>query len=348
MEEQLQAKKKKPILRYVIILLVLSGASYIAWQKISFAMHNETTDNAQVETLIVPVLPRVAGYVKSIAVKDYDSVSTGQLVVELDDAELQTQLLQMQAEYNAALADIANAQASLRNAQISTASNKGNISLVNIKLNQAKDDFNRNQNLFAAQAITKKQLDDSRYTVEQAQQNVNTSKSDFATADSKISVQQTTLQKANATLQVKQAAIVQQQLKISYTKIYAPQKGKLGKKNISEGQYVQAGTPLFSIVNDTAYWIIANFKETQIKKFHPGLAVQIVLDAYPNEKITGTIETLSDATGAKFALLPPDNSSGNFVKVTQRIPIKIKIDNADKFTNILRAGLSAEITVPEY
>jgi membrane fusion protein, multidrug efflux system len=344
--EQQQPKKKKSPVRYAIILMVVCAASYFAWQKISFTIGNETTDNAQVETQIIPVLPRVPGYIKSIAVKDYDSVNAGQLIVELDDAELQTQLLQMQADYNAAVADIANADATLTNAKVSTGTNKGNISLANIKLQQAQEDYKRNQDLYAEQAITKKQLDDSRFALDQAQQNVSNSKSDLGTADSKIDVQQAAVQKAYAALEVKKAALAQQQLKISYTKIYAPQKGKLGKRNISEGQYVQAGTPLFSIVNDTAYWIVANFKETQIKKFHPGMPVQVSLDAYPDEQLTGTIESLSDATGAKFSLLPPDNSSGNFVKVTQRVPVKIKIDNAAKYNNILRAGLSAEIIVP--
>jgi membrane fusion protein (multidrug efflux system) len=108
---------------------------------------------------------------------------------------------------------------------------------------------------------------------------------------------------------------------------------------------VQVGTPLFSIVNDTTYWIVANFKETQIRKFHPGMEVDIELDAYPNQKIKGTIESLSEATGAKFSLLPPDNASGNFVKVTQRVPVKIAFSNINTYKNILKAGLSAAITV---
>ncbi|HRI21370.1 MAG TPA: HlyD family secretion protein, partial [Panacibacter sp.] len=134
-------------------------------------------------------------------------------------------------------------------------------------------------------------------------------------------------------------------LKISYTKIYTPQPGKLGKKNVTVGQYVQAGTPMFSIVNDSTYWIIANFKETQIRKFYPGMPVEIALDAYPDLKIEGSVESLSDATGAKFSLLPPDNSSGNFVKVTQRVPVKIAIKDIAKYKDVLRAGLSAEITI---
>lgn len=345
MENQ-QTKKKKSPVRYIVIAVIFTAAAWYAWTKISFAMHTENTDNAQVETQIIPVLPRVSGYIRSISVKDYDSVRAGQLLAEIDDAELQTQLLQMQADYNAAVADIANAEAQLTNVQVSTSVNKGNIELASIRLQQAQDEYNRNLNLYNEQAITKKQLDDSRYTLEQAKQNEANSKSDLGTANSKIPVQQAALQKTKAALEVKAAAIEQQKLKISYTKIFAPQSGKTGKKNVSEGQYVQAGTPLFSIVNDTTYWIVANFKETQIRKFHPGTAVDITLDAYPDIKISGSIESLSDATGARFALLPPDNSSGNFVKVAQRVPVKIKIENADKYKDILRAGLSAEVNVP--
>jgi membrane fusion protein (multidrug efflux system) len=338
--------KKKKLVRFVVIGLVLLVAAVLGYRKISFAMAHETTDNAQVETQIAPVLPRVAGYVKTITVNDYDSVRTGQLVVELDDQDLQSQLLQLEADYKVAQADIINARAALNNANVSLKVNTGSITLNDVKVQQAKEDFNRNTNLYADQAITKKQLDDSRFSLEQAQQVVSNSKSDYGSAQSRIAVLQSSIQKAEAALEVRKAAIDQQKLKISYTKIYAPQSGKIGKRNISIGQFVQAGSPVFSIVNDSSYWIVANFKETQINKFHPGQEVDIELDAYPELKLKGTLESVSDATGAKFSLLPPDNASGNFVKVTQRVPVKINIKDINQYKNILRAGLSAYISVP--
>jgi len=344
--QELPVAKKKSPLRFVIIGIVLLVAAIYAFKKISFALAHETTDNAQVEAQISPVLPRVAGYVKSIVVNDYDSVQTGQLLVELDDEELQTQLAQMEADYKVAETDIMNAKAGLNNAVVSLKGNKGVITLNDVKVQQAEDDYNRNKNLFADQAITKKQLDDSRYALQQASQQVNNSQSDLGTAQSRIAVLQSSIQKAEAQLAVKKAVIDQQKLKISYTKIYAPQAGKIGKRNITSGQFVQAGSPLFSIVNDSTYWIVANFKETQIKKFHPGQEADIELDAYPGLKIKGSIESVSDATGAKFSLLPPDNASGNFVKVTQRVPVKINISNINQYRTILRAGLSAYIVVP--
>ena len=344
--QELPVAKKKSPLRFVIIGIVLLVAAIYAFKKISFALAHETTDNAQVEAQISPVLPRVAGYVKSIVVNDYDSVQTGQLLVELDDEELQTQLAQMEADYKVAETDIMNAKAGLNNAVVSLKGNKGVITLNDVKVQQAEDDYNRNKNLFADQAITKKQLDDSRYALQQASQQVNNSQSDLWTAQSRIAVLQSSIEKAEAQLAVKKAVIDQQKLKISYTKIYAPQAGKIGKRNITSGQFVQAGSPLFSIVNDSTYWIVANFKETQIKKFHPGQEADIELDAYPGLKIKGSIESVSDATGAKFSLLPPDNASGNFVKVTQRVPVKINISNINRYRTFLRAGLSAYIVVP--
>ena len=343
MSEQVTKEKKSPV-KVIVLFTIFLLAGYFGYKKIHFIVTHETTDNAQVETQITPVLPRVAGYVKNIAVKDYDSVKTGQLVVELDDAELQTQLLEMDADFRQAEVDVINAKAVLNNAVVTLRVNKGNIDLSQMRRKKAEDDLKRDQSLFSDQAITKKQLDDTRFNVETSAQQLENSKTDLTAAESKIAVLQAGIQKAAAGLDVKKAKIEQTKLKLTYTKIYAPQAGKIGKKNVSEGQYVQAGTPLFSIVNDTTYWVVANFKENQLKKLYPGKEVDIEVDAYPDMKIKGVIESLSEATGAKFSLLPPDNASGNFVKVTQRVPVKIQIKDIAKDRNILRAGLSVFVS----
>jgi len=343
MEQQATKEKKKSPVRLIILIIVLLVGVYFGYKKINFALTHESTDNAQIETQITPVLPRVSGYVKNITVKDYDSVKEGDLVVELDDAELQTQLEEMEADYRQSQVDIVNAKASLNNALVSLKVNKGNIDLNKVKLQQATENLQRDKSLYASEAITKKQLDDTRYAFETAQKQLDNSNNDLSSAESRISVLQSSVQKAEAALQVKQAKIDQQKLKLSYTKIFAPQGGKIGKKNISEGQFVQAGTPLFSIVNDSTYWIVANFKENQLYALTPGKKVEVRIDAYPDLKLTGTVASLSEATGARFALLPPDNSSGNFVKVTQRLPVKIWIDDVAKYKNLLRAGLSVFI-----
>ena len=342
MEQAPNQKKGFPI-RPIILGIVLIVGGYFGYKQISFALTHETTDNAQIETQITPVLPRVAGYVKSIVVKDYDSVKTGQLVVELDDAELQSQLQEAQADYTQAAVDIINANAALNNAVVSLKVNRGNIDLSDVKQEKALADYSRDKALYAAEAITKKQLDDSKFMYESSQKTTSNSQNDLGSAQSRIAVLQSSVKKSEAAMAVKQAKIDQIKLKLTYTKIYAPQAGKIGKKNVSEGQFIQAGTPLFSIVNDSTYWVIANFKENQIAALTPNKNVELRVDAYPDEKITGSVASLSDATGAKFALLPPDNSSGNFVKVTQRVPVKIWINDVAKYKNILRAGLSVYV-----
>jgi membrane fusion protein (multidrug efflux system) len=341
--EQAPEKKKSSPIRFIIMGVILLIGGYYGYVKVHFAMTHESTDNAQIETQITPVLPRVAGYVKTIAVKDYDSVKSGDLLVELDDAELQQQLEEMQADYAQAEVDIVNAKAALNNAIVSLKVNKGNIDISALKKQKALEDLQRDQNLFHSEAITKKQLDDSKFNAENASKQLDNSQNDLSSAQSRIAVLDANVKKAEAALAVKQSRINQQKLKLTYTKIYAPQNGRIGKKTISEGQFVQAGTPLFSIVNDSTFWVVGNFKENQLYALSTGKKVDITVDAYPDLKIKGTVASLSEATGAKFALLPPDNASGNFVKVTQRVPVKIWIDDVAKYKKELRAGLSVNI-----
>ncbi len=341
--EQAPEKKKSSPIRFIIIGAVLLIGGYFGYQKVHFAMTHESTDNAQIETQITPVLPRVAGYVKTIAVKDYDSVKTGDLLVELDDAELQQQLEEMKADYAQAEVDIVNAKAALNNAIVSLKVNKGNIDISALKKQKALEDLQRDQNLFQSEAITKKQLDDSKFNAENAGKQLDNSQNDLSSAQSRIAVLDANVKKSEAALAVKQSRINQQKLKLTYTKIYAPQNGRIGKKTISEGQFVQAGTPLFSIVNDSIFWVVGNFKENQLYALSAGKKVDITMDAFPDFKIKGTVASLSEATGAKFALLPPDNASGNFVKVTQRVPVKIWIDEVAKYKKELRAGLSVNV-----
>lgn len=345
MENQPATKKKSPV-RFIILAVLLVGGGFFGYSKWKYAATHESTDNAQIETTLVPVLPRVSGYIKDITVKDYDSVKAGQLLVTLDDAEMQAQLMEMEADLRSAQADIVNAQAAVDQATISLSTNKGSITLNQIRLQKAQQDLQRDESLFAQNAITKKQLDDSRFAVDQAKQQEANSGSDLTSAQSRIAVLRANVTKSQAAIELKKARIEQQKLKISYANVYAPSSGKLGKKNVSLGQFVQAGTPLFTIVNDTSYWVVANFKENQIERMHPGMEVNIEVDAYPDLAVKGSIESLSDATGAKFALLPPDNASGNFVKVTQRVPVKIAIKDADKLRDKLRAGLSVKVEVP--
>jgi len=343
MEEQ--KKKKQANIRKVVIGTLLVVALYFGGKKIIFSITHETTDNAQIETSIVPVLTRIGGYVKTISIKDYDSVGENQLVAEIDDAELQMQLEEQKADLQQSLADVSNAQAQLENGILALKNNKGQIDLKTIKQKKSNNDLTRDQNLFKEQAITRKQLEETEFQLSSSNQELSNAQTELATANNRIAVLRQNVNRALALIDMKKTKIKETELKLSYTKIITPSAGKIGKKNINIGQYVQAGTPLFSIVNDSSYWIVANFKESQLESLQEGKKVNIRLDAFSDLAIEGTILSLSDATGAKFSLLPPDNSSGNFIKVTQRIPVKIAINNQAAFKNKLRAGMSVFITV---
>ena len=343
MEEQ--KKKKQANIRKVVIGTLLVVALYFGGRKVVFSITHETTDNAQIETSIVPVLTRIAGYVKTISIKDYDSVGQNQLVAEIDDAELQMQLEEQKADLQQSLADVSNAQAQLENGILALKNNKGQIDLKTIKQKKSNNDLTRDQNLFKEQAITRKQLEETEFQLSSSNQELSNAQTELATANNRIAVLRQNVNRAMALIDMKKTKIKETELKLSYTKIITPSAGKIGKKNINIGQFVQAGTPLFSIVNDSTYWIVANFKESQLESLQEGKKVNIRLDAFADLAIEGTIVSLSDATGAKFSLLPPDNSSGNFIKVTQRIPVKIAINNQAAFKNKLRAGMSVFITV---
>ena len=343
--EQNQSSNKAATIRKIVIGALIAVALFFGGKKVVFSLTHETTDNAQIETNIVPVLTRIAGYVKTLDIKDFDSVSQNQLVAEIDDADLKMQLEEQQSELQQANADLANAKAQLANAILSLQSNKGAIDLKKIRQQKTINDLKRDQNLFKEQAITRKQVEETEFQVASANQELTNAQTDLATAKNRIEVLKENLNRATAMIEMKKTRIKETELKLSYTKITAPTTGKIGKKNISIGQFVQAGTPLFSIVNDSSYWVVANFKESQLEYLQEGKQVKIRVDAFPELDVKGTIASLSEATGAKFSLLPPDNSSGNFIKVTQRVPVKISIDNQAAFKNKLRAGMSVFITV---
>ena len=367
------AANKRSITRILIPVLLVGTISFFAWRWYDHSQHYEVTDNAQIETHTSPVLARTAGYLKEVLVKDYTEVKAGDTLAILDDAEQRIAVQQAEADLAAAEADrenaraaLATAQTELKNARIGV-DNAGlnvkavasNAEVIAVRRDKAFSDWQRDQKLIAEKAITPKQLEDtkSRYdeqvkAYEAAIDQQNFAKGSITSGEGQLSKVQSQLSSLSAQLKRTEAAIATRQsqldqarLRLTYTRICAPIAGRIGRKNMEPGQYIQPGQNICTVINDSEYWIIANFKETQLEKMSEGQPVDIKLDAYPDQKITGKIESMSEATGAKFALLPPDNASGNFIKVTQRVPVKIALDNPSEIKNLLRAGLSAEVEV---
>ena len=335
---------KKKIAPFIIAIIVL----VLAFFGIRALLHSwkyESTDNAQVESRAIPVIARVAGYIDSLRVDDYGKVAAGEALITIDPEELRLSLVQAQAEWQNAQADMANAQAALLNAGANKRVASANADVQRTRKEKAFADLTRDEALFKEGAITQKQLDDSRSTHESASKQYTANAEQVNYASTQVSIAQAQIQKINALIETRKAAVDQAKLKLSYCSIKAPAAGRIGKLSLEVGQYVQPGQTLFTIVNDEKYWIVANFKETQIEKMKEGQEVEITLDGYRHTPIKGKVSSFSLATGAKFSLLPPDNSTGNFVKVTQRVPVKIEIDKAEDYKHILKAGLSVDVEV---
>lgn len=341
--EAITPKKKN---KAIFILPIIIGVGlFFGIKSYIHSVNFESTDNAQIETNTLPIISRVAGYVDSISVLDFGNVKVGQLLMKIDDSEYILAVKQAEADLSSALADLSSAQSNLTSNNANSNVVKANSDVQKSRLDKAKTDLQRDEALYKEGAITKKQIEDSRANYETTLKQLEANNQQIILANSQSSTSNALIEKAKATVELRQALLEQAKLKLSYTKIYSSINGKIGKRNLEQGQFIQAGQNLMTVVNSDVFWVIANFKETQVEKLKVGQLVSIKIDGYSDKDIMGKIESLSEATGARFSLLPPDNSSGNFVKVTQRIPVKISIDNIKESQTILKAGMSVDVSV---
>jgi membrane fusion protein (multidrug efflux system) len=346
MNDVKKSSKGKKIIFPIILGLVLVGALAFTAKEYMYGKAHEETDNAQLDADISPVVTRVSGYIKEIRFKDNQYVKAGDTLVILDDRDYQIKLQQAQAAMAAAKQSVNVSQYAVAEARTGIATAQANVETAKVRVWKATEDFNRYQNLYEDHAITKAQFDAVKAEKDAAEASLRAAQTQVPVVQEKVS---TNRQQVNATasnIALRQADIDFAKLQISYTVITAPVDGIVSKKTIQPGQLVQAGQSLFSIVNDAGLYLTANFKETQMEKLKIGQPVHIVVDAFPDHDLKGTIESFSGATGAKFSLLPPDNATGNFVKVVQRVPVRVKLDKSDaEFFNRLRPGMSAKVVV---
>jgi membrane fusion protein (multidrug efflux system) len=320
----------------------------------------ESTDNAQLDADIVSIKSSVSGYIKTIHFKDNEHVKKGQLLITIDDQDLSTRVAQSQAALENAKANLAsvqsNANASNENASASLLTSsyvEQNINSTKARLTAAQANFKRVENMFNAKASTQAQYDVAKADLDVAQAQYDGAVNQFksSTAQSMGVHAQADAQRAQVTLaqaMVKQreAELALSQTQLDHASITAPCDGIITKRAVEEGQYITIAQPLCTAIDNTHLWVTANFKETQVKKIKPGQEVTVKIDAFPDLKITGVVQSYIGATGAKFSLLPPDNATGNFVKIIQRVPIRIDLTAypKDQIDN-LYPGLSAFVEV---
>lgn len=344
MESPEQDKKKfNPL--FVIAIVVIAIAVFLGIKNLIHNLRYEITDNAQIEAAGIPVISRISGYVDSLSITDFSQVKEGMPLVSIDSREFILAVQQAEADVQSAEAELLNSNAGKKNAEAALQVAQTNKELQKIKTDKATADYNRDKALFNDGSITQKQFDDSRINMEAMLKSLDVTLDQIKVAMAQQETAAAMVKRAEALKETRKAMLDQARLRLSYCSISAPATGKIGKCNINIGQFLQAGQTLFTIVNNEKFWVVANFKETQLKSLKEGGEANLIVDGFPDQKITGRITSLSEATGSRFALLPPDNATGNFVKVTQRVPVKIAIENFSEYKNMLRAGMSVTVEV---
>ncbi|MDE7376875.1 MAG: HlyD family secretion protein [Muribaculaceae bacterium] len=331
----------KKLLSYIItIVVILAAACWVASKFVHFG-RVEFTDNAQIQRQIVPVNSRVQGYIKEIRFSEYEPVKKGDTLVIIDDADMRLRVAQAGADYQRALAGRSVADQTVGVAAANAAVSEASITEAKVLMDNAKIDLDRYERLLAKDAVTRQQFDavQTEYLAKKAR--YETLARQRAASSSVVVEANQRIAANDAEVQLAKALLDMAELNLSYTVITAPCDGFASRKEIQIGQLVQPGQTLLDVVDGSEVWVAANFKETQLEHIHVGSEVDIKVDAIPGKTFKGKVVSISTATGASLSLLPQDNSAGNFVKVRQRVPVRIELDS-DVDSELLRAGMNVE------
>jgi membrane fusion protein (multidrug efflux system) len=338
---------RKAIKRAALALAVALGIAATAdfgYGYLTTGRYLETTDDAYVKADSTIISPKVSGYVAQVLVGDNEKVKAGQLLARIDDRDFQAARSQAHADVDASEAAVRNLDAQIALQQPIIEQGTADVAAAEANLKFAQEEQARYDGLMktGSGTIQRAQQTDAALRASSAQ--LQHSKSGLQAAERKVDVLTTDRAKAVAQLDRARAVEAQAALNLSYTEITAPVDGTVGARSLRVGQFVQAGTQLMAVVPLDAVYVVANFKETQLTHVRNGQPVEIEIDSFHGTRLRGHVDSLSPASGLEFALLPPDNATGNFTKIVQRVPVKIVLDD-HSLTGLLRPGMSAEPTV---
>ncbi|MEP7080338.1 MAG: HlyD family secretion protein [Ginsengibacter sp.] len=360
-KEELPAPPKKRSKVFLIILIVMIiGGGWFGITKYLYAQKHEETDDAQIEADILPIIPRVSGYVQEVRVNDNQLVKAGDTLLILDNRDLNLKVQEAEAALATAQANVSSSRANTAAARSSISSSRAGVLTVDAQIESAKvnltratQDYQRYANLITDHSITQQQFEqaqaakdlaEKQLLILQQQKKQASSQTGVVTSQSNATAQ--SIPVAESMVKQREVDVQNAKLNLSYSIITAPESGRVSKVNIQEGQLLQAGQSTFNIVHTSDIWVVANYKETQLNKMVIGQKVSVYADAFPKHHFEATLTSFSPATGAKFSLLPPDNASGNFVKVVQRLPVKIEFSNPqDSLLKRLRPGMNVNVDV---
>ncbi|HEX8986475.1 MAG TPA: HlyD family secretion protein [Rhodocyclaceae bacterium] len=345
------APARKPNLpRLAFAAVVIAAALWLGWRWWWGRTH-VTTDDAQVEGHVVPVLPKVGGFVAEVMVNDNQPVKANDLLLRIDDRDYRAKLAQAEAELELALAAAGRegqngqAAAQVAAARAAAAAARSTVEQALANADKAQKDLERTQGLIAKKMVSPQALDAAEAAARAAQAQLKASRESAASAGEQVTAYGAALQAALAKVDSARAARDLAAMQLADTRIAAPAGGLVGSKSVEPGQFVQAGQALMSVVPLDDVWVVANIKETDVRGVRPGDRADVEVDAFPGVDFEGRVDSLAPATGARFSLLPPDNATGNFTKVVQRVPVKILVKQSADPARLLRPGMSAFVTI---
>ena len=342
----MKRRTKKLIYNIIACVLTLGACAWVCAKFIHLGSV-EFTENAQVKQHIVPINSRVQGFIKKVCFDEYASVQKGDTLVIIEDTEYRYRLAQAEANLENARTGKDAMHNVISTTQTNISVTDATIEEARILLENAERNYNRFNALYEQNAVTRQQYDDMHTAYLAAKARYTMLLNQKESVQSVNREQNTRLGQNEAAIKLAEAAVELARLNLSYTVVIAPCDGFTGRKEIQEGQLIQPGQTLLDVVDDTDKWIIANYKETQTANIREGQEVEIEVDAVPGHLFKGVVRSISHATGASFSLMPQDNSSGNFVKIEQRIPIRIDFskENDEEAMKQVRAGMNVECKV---
>ncbi len=334
----------KKIIFPVIALAVVGTAGYFVYNWLTDGRYHETTDNAYLESDLVALSPKVSGYVSTLQVAENQTVKKGDLLLTIGDETFAAQLDKANAALEASRSAVLTVDAQIALQQAAIDQSLAQIRVAQVELNRAHDDFSRYKDLVKKGAASRQSYDHAAADQDKARAQLTAAKATLAVEKGRLSVLRAQKIEAQSAVSQAVAEVDLAQQALDDTVLRAPFDGVIGNRSVQVGALVQPGQQLLILVPLPNVYVVANFKETQISGLAPGQQVSVEIDAFPDQKFVGEVDSFSPATGAEFSLLPPENATGNFTKITQRVPVRIKL-TPNKMTASLRPGLSVVVDV---
>ena len=342
-QQSVSGSRRSGMLRFGLgAAAMVVGVAAAVWY-FRFIAPYESTDNAAIEGHVMPVAPQVAGRVARLAVQDNQEVRKGELLLEIDGRDYEIRLAKVQASLAAARGRLEATKAQVAVDRSKIAQEKANVTAAEAEANRAEADLKRYHNV-ESRAVARSQVDSAEAQARAARAQVEVARHKALAAEAQLNLTKTSLQTAEADVQQSEAAIGEAELNLSYTKVMAPEAGRVTRRNAEPGAFVQPGQLLMAIV-PRDFWVVANFKETQLAHMRVDQLVEIKVDTLAGRKFIGRIESFQSGAGARFSMFPPENASGNFIKVVQRVPVKIVLDAGLDRDLVLGPGMSVEARV---